>query len=133
MNTPPTFKSRYLTCPICNHSSAVPSTQDFRGLFTCPHCHSHIVITWSGHYVRDPFGLQKSSIEQLRHQSNPWVRLRRDLGMKCLPILAIMGSALIFSAAIASFQHTHNNRKSESIKNLPAWAQTTHDVGEDIR
>jgi hypothetical protein len=49
------------------------------GLFTCPHCGSRLVVSWSGHYVRDPFTLQQIAVGQmLRRQSHPVARIIRD-------------------------------------------------------
>lgn len=104
MNTP-TFKSHSVTCPICNSSSALPPAEMFNGLFTCPHCHSHLVITWSGHYVRDPFAVKQLSMGQsLRRQSRPLARLRRDLCRQYLPMLAIAGSVVFLGLTISSLE-----------------------------
>ncbi|MDY7008212.1 MAG: hypothetical protein SWX82_30865 [Cyanobacteriota bacterium] len=99
----PTSKSHSVTCPICNRSSATQPLEVFNGLFTCPYCHSHLVISWSGHYVRDPLALQQLDIGQmLRRQSRPLARLRRDLSRQYLPIVVAIGSVILFGGAIAS-------------------------------
>lgn len=99
----PTFKSNSVTCPICNRSSAVQPLEVFNGLFTCPYCHSHLVISWSGHYVRDPLALQQLDIGQmLRRQSRPLARLRRDLSRQYLPIVVAISSVIFLGGAIAS-------------------------------
>lgn len=99
----PTSKSNYVTCPICNRHSIAQSLEIFNGLFTCPYCHSHLVISWSGHYVKDPFTLQQLGIGQmLRKQSKPLARLRRDLTRQYLPIVAMIGSVIFFGGAIAT-------------------------------
>ncbi|NEQ72587.1 MAG: hypothetical protein F6K24_15575 [Okeania sp. SIO2D1] len=99
----PTSKSHYVTCPICNRSSAARPLEVFNGLFTCPYCHSHLVISWSGHYVRDPLVLQQLDLGQmLRRQSRPLARLRRDLSRQYLPIVVVIGSVILFGGAIAS-------------------------------
>jgi hypothetical protein len=80
----------------------------FNGLFTCPYCHSHLVISWSGHYVRDPFALQQLDIGQmLRRQSRPLARLRRDLTSQYLPIIAVISGAIFFGGAIATLSPFH--------------------------
>ena len=110
MNTP-TFKSHYVTCPICNRSSALPPAEMFNGLFTCPHCHSHLVISWSGHYVRDPFAIKHLSMGQsLRRQSRPLARLRRDLCRQYLPLLAIAGSVVFLGFAFSSLDPTKTSK-----------------------
>ena len=102
MNAPPS-KSNYVICPICNRSSIAQPIEMFNGLFTCPYCHSHLVISWSGHYVRDPLAIQQLDIGQmLRRQSRPLARLRRDLTRQYLPIVAVIGSAIFFGGAIAT-------------------------------
>ncbi len=110
MNTP-TFKSHYVTCPICNRSSALPPAEMFNGLFTCPHCHSHLVISWSGHYVRDPFAIKQLSMGQsLRRQSRPLARLRRDLCRQYLPLLAIASSVVLLGFAISGLDTPNTNK-----------------------
>ena len=102
MNAPPS-KSNYVICPICNRSSIAQPIEMFNGLFTCPYCHSHLVISWSGHYVRDPLTIQQLDIGQmLRRQSRPLSRLRRDLTRKYLPIVAIISSVIFFGGAITT-------------------------------
>ena len=99
----PTSHSHYVTCPICNRSSVAQPELIFNGLFTCPYCHSHLVISWSGHYVRDPFALDQLDIGQmLRRQSRPLARLRRDLTRQYLPIIAVISGAILFGGAIAT-------------------------------
>ena len=102
MNAPPS-KSNYVICPICNRSSIAQPIEMFNGLFTCPYCHSHLVISWSGHYVRDPLVIQQLDIGQmLRRQSRPLARLRRDLTRQYLPIVAVISSVIFFGGAIAT-------------------------------
>lgn len=99
----PTSKSNYVTCPICNRSSIAQPAEMFNGLFTCPYCHSHLVISWSGHYVRDPLSIQQLDIGQmLRRQSRPLARLRRDLTSQYLPIIAVISGAIFLGGAIAT-------------------------------
>lgn len=116
----PTFKSNYVTCPICNRSSSLPSTEMLNGLFTCPHCRSHLVISWSGHYVRDPFTIKQVSTGQmLRRQSRPLARLRRDLCRQYLPLLAIAGSVVLMGFAIATLDSS--NQKPNLLNGIWEW------------
>ncbi|MGE5658791.1 MAG: hypothetical protein ACM37W_19515 [Actinomycetota bacterium] len=121
----PTFNSHSVTCPICNRSSAVPTVGMFSGLFTCPHCHSHLVISWSGHYVRDPFTLKHLTVgRMLRRQSRPLARIRRDFGIaKHLSAIAILSSAVFLGFTIAASDQTlfHQN----PLKGLIEWVNGT--------
>lgn len=105
----PTSKSHSVTCPICHRSSAVEPVETLHGLFICPHCRSNLVISWSGHYVRDPFAtLQHQTLGQvLRRQSHPLARLGRDLGLRqCWPFLALMGSAIILGLTLVTLDQS---------------------------
>ena len=98
-----TTSKSFVVCPICNRSSTIQPVEMFNGLFTCPYCHSHLVISWSGHYVRDPLVIQQLDIGQmLRRQSRPLARLRRDLTRQYLPIVAVISSVIFFGGAIAT-------------------------------
>jgi hypothetical protein len=51
-----------------------------KGQLRCPYCKSNFVATGQGQFVRDPFRTApRLSIQQLRRQSRPLARLRRDL------------------------------------------------------
>ncbi len=118
----PTSKSNYVTCPICNRSTAAEPVEMFNGLFTCPYCHSHLVISWSGHYVRDPLCLQQLNIGQmLRRQSRPLARLRRDLSSQYLPIIALLSGAIFFGGAIAALSPF--NLKLSLFDGVLEWVQ----------
>jgi hypothetical protein len=69
------------------------------GLFNCPYCQEKLVISQSGHYVRDPFILKQVLISSaLRRQSHPLARILRDFIFVKRPILAIaLGGAIVFS------------------------------------
>jgi transposase-like protein len=100
----PTYNTHSVTCPICHRSSVVGPVGMVSGLFSCPHCHSHLVISWSGHFVRDPFSLKQLTVgKMLRRESRPLARIQRDLGIgKHFPLLALLGSAVFLGFAIAS-------------------------------
>ncbi|MDJ0554845.1 MAG: hypothetical protein QNJ68_10455 [Microcoleaceae cyanobacterium MO_207.B10] len=111
-----------MTCPICNRSTAAEPVEMFNGLFTCPYCHSHLVISWSGHYVRDPLCLQQLNIGQmLRRQSRPLARLRRDLSSQYLPIIALLSGAIFFGGAIAALSPF--NLKLSLFDGVLEWVQ----------
>ena len=116
-----TFNTHSVTCPICHHTSILPSVGILGGLFTCPHCHTHFVMSRSGHYVRDPFCLHQLGVAQmLRRQSHPFARIRRDLSLtKGLPILAVISSLLFLGVAVkvggkANFKEAVLNTPIES-------------------
>lgn len=100
----PTYNTHSVTCPICHRSSVVGPVGMVSGLFSCPHCHSHLVISWSGHFVRDPFSLKQLTVgKMLRRESRPLARIQRDLGIgKHFPLLALLGSAVFLGFAIAA-------------------------------
>ncbi|MFO7029371.1 hypothetical protein B9T07_04760 [Limnospira fusiformis CCALA 023] len=99
-----TFNSHSVNCPICHHTSVLPSVGVFGGLFTCPNCHTHLVISNSGHYVRDPFSWQHWAIgRMLRRQSHPLARIGRDVcSTKPFPLVAIVSSLLLLSLAVVA-------------------------------
>ncbi len=118
----PTSNSNYVICPICNRSSIAQPVEMFNGLFTCPYCHSHLVISWSGHYVRDPLAIQQLDMGQmLRRQSRPLARLRRDLTRQYLPIFAVIGSAIFLGGAIAAL--SRYDFKSGIFDGVLEWVQ----------
>ncbi|MFM9267786.1 hypothetical protein [Tychonema sp. BBK16] len=100
----PTYNTHSVTCPICHRSSVVGPVGMVSGLFSCPHCHSHLVISWSGHFVRDPFSLKQLTVgKMLRRESRPLARIQRDLGIgKHFPLLALLGSAVFLGFAIVT-------------------------------
>ena len=100
----PTYNTHSVTCPICHRSSIVGPVGMVSGLFSCPHCHSHLVISWSGHFVRDPLSLKQLTVgKMLRRESRPLARIQRDLGIgKHFPLLALLGSAVFLGFAIAA-------------------------------
>ena len=81
----PTFGDHSPTCPICRQSKIIQANplqpaNLLVGLLTCPVCRERLVISRSGHYVRDPFTLKHTVIERsLRRNSHPFFRILRDL------------------------------------------------------
>ncbi len=69
-----------------------------RGLLTCDHCRERLVVSWSGHYVRDPFTIrQLASSQRLRRQSRPLARILRDSGLTRHPSLMTIISSLLLA------------------------------------
>lgn len=98
-----TFDRHSSPCPVCHRLGGLQSVKMVNGLLTCPHCREQLVISFSGHYVRDPFTLQqKVTGQRLRRQSRPLARILRDSGVyKHSPLLAILGSLLILGFTMA--------------------------------
>lgn len=110
----PTYHTHSVTCPICHRSSIVGPVGMVSGLFTCPHCHSHMVISWSGHFVRDPFTLKQLTVgKMLRRESRPLARIQRDLGIgKLFPLVALLGSAVFLGFAIVATEQSLPRQQS---------------------
>jgi hypothetical protein len=110
----PTYNTHSVTCPICHRSSVVGPVGMVSGLFSCPHCHSHMVISWSGHFVRDPFSLKQLAVgKMLRRESRPLARIQRDLGIgKLFPLLAILGSVVFLGFAIVATEQSLPRQQS---------------------
>ena len=77
-----------------------------KGLLTCQHCRERLVVSCSGHYVRDPFAFKQLNQGQLlRQQSHPLARFWRDLKVSSQPfLLATFGSALLVGVALVFYQ-----------------------------
>ncbi|PSB20768.1 hypothetical protein C7B69_16175 [filamentous cyanobacterium Phorm 46] len=67
-----------------------------------------MVISWSGHFVRDPFSLKQLTVgKMLRRESRPLARIQRDLGIgKHFSLLAILGSAVFLGFAIVATEQS---------------------------
>ncbi|WP_072218005.1 hypothetical protein [Leptolyngbya sp. NIES-2104] len=110
-----TFDRDSNACPVCHRTGGLPSVKSVGGLLTCPHCRSRLVVSLSGHYVRDPFRTKKLSSQQLRKQSRPIARIFRDSGLaKHSPLLAIVGSLLVVSFSMAVLSQ---------VERLPEWTE----------
>jgi hypothetical protein len=105
MNTH-TFGNHSVTCPICQPTGRLKLVKISNGLFTCPSCQERLVVTWSGHYVRDPFnGKQVMLVQLLRRQSRPWARILRDFGSLVRPAaLVAIGSAILYGASVIALE-----------------------------
>ena len=101
MNTH-TFGNHYITCPICQRSGSLKLVKMCNGLYTCKSCQERLVVTWSGHYVRDPHNCKQLAIAHtLRRQSQPWSRITRDFVKRPAVIVAI-GSAILLGVSVFS-------------------------------
>lgn len=96
-----TFDSPAPICPICRRAGVIKPHKLLRGLLTCQHCRERLVVSWSGHYVRDPFTLKNLLTEQqLRQQSHPLARIRRDFRLTGSPLLFVALSSVFFLGTI---------------------------------
>ncbi len=112
MNTH-TFGNHSVTCPICHCTGSLKLVKICNGLFTCPSCQERLVVTWSGHYVRDPFnGKQVMLTHLLRRQSRPWARILRDFGFVKRPsVIIAVGSALLFGISLIALESLNPQHK----------------------
>ena len=97
-----TFGRHPISCPVCHHTGSVSSVNLVNGLLTCPHCRSRLVVSLSGHYVRDPFSAKRprpaETSRKLRQQSRPWARILRDSGIsKHSPLIAMVSGLIVVS------------------------------------
>lgn len=101
-----TFDTPSHNCPICRRAGAAKPHKLISGLLTCQHCRERLVISWSGHYVRDPFAArQLTSGQKLRRESRPLARICRDFKLTTHPLLlAVLGGAVFLGTAFAVSQ-----------------------------
>jgi hypothetical protein len=79
-------------------------------LLICQRCQERLVVSWSGHYVRDPFHLQQLNLgRSLRRESHPVHRIIRDLKLNhpnaiaaILAGVTLLGLAGIFAEKLSS-------------------------------
>jgi hypothetical protein len=105
MNTH-TFGNHSVTCPICQRTGSLKPVKICDGLFTCPYCQERLVVSWSGHYVRDPHNCkQETSAHLLRRQSQPWARILRDFVFVRRPAVIIaVGSAILLGVSVIGLE-----------------------------
>lgn len=78
----------------------------FGGLYSCPYCQERLVISWSGHYVRDPFNLRNLAVgRMLRRQSRPFARILRDCRLtKPSSLIGVLAGVAISCLALATIE-----------------------------
>ncbi len=92
----PTFDAHSSACPICHQPLLLQPDQSLTGLLVCNRCQQRLVISWSGHYVRDPFRRRYANIERsLRRESHPFNRILRDLHLNRPSVLLILLSSVL--------------------------------------
>ncbi|MGC8714038.1 MAG: hypothetical protein ACP5RH_16755 [Leptodesmis sp.] len=105
----PSFDTHSSSCPICHRPGITPPHQVLTGLLTCPHCRARLVVSWSGHYVRDPFTLKHLTAERtLRRSSHPLSRMLRDLRLtrRSLVLTLFAGTLLLGVSGLFSNKFT---------------------------
>jgi hypothetical protein len=108
MNTH-TFDNHYVTCPICQKNPTPKPVKTCIGFFTCPYCQERLVVSQSGHYVRDPFTYKQHTTvsSSLRRQSRPLARILRDFVLLKHPFIAIiLGGAILLGIVGLTQQST---------------------------
>ncbi len=107
-----TFDCPSSPCPVCHKMSGLRSLKMVNGLLTCPACRERLVVSVSGHYVRDPFTLrQRVTGQMLRRQSRPLARILRDSGIsKPASLLALVSSLLVLGLTMAAVSDSNNQR-----------------------
>ena len=101
------FDGHRLNCPGCRRLIDNPSADELCcGLYICQSCRERFVISWSGHYVRDPFTLKQLTLGRvLRRQSRPLYRLLRDIGLARYPaLMALVGGVLLLGLTVVAVE-----------------------------
>ncbi|MBW4472361.1 MAG: hypothetical protein KME45_18605 [Stenomitos rutilans HA7619-LM2] len=102
-----TFDTDSPVCPICHRAGVIKPHKILKGLLTCQNCRERLVVSWSGHYVRDPFSLKPLATGQmLRRESRPLARMQRDFRL-VIPSLVwtVLGSAIVIGTAVFLVQN----------------------------
>jgi hypothetical protein len=97
----PAFDTHAIVCPHCARPSRHVPDEPLNGLYTCPNCKTRLVVSWSGHFVRDPatshyYGLTRG----LRRTGQPIKRAIREIGI--MPIVGLIGAIAIGGLALAN-------------------------------
>lgn len=103
-----TFDTRNPICPVCHRTGTIKPHKILTGLLICQHCRERLVVSCSGHYVRDPFTFKNLAIEQrLRRDSRPFARMCRDAHVaKPSLLLALLGSMVLLGAYLTAYPTT---------------------------
>ncbi len=110
MNTHNNIDNHYLTCPICQNSGKSQLIKTGSGLFTCPYCQERLVVSHSGHYVRDPFAWKQTIFyESLRTQSKPNTKIfrknflfKRSFASLILVVAMMMGVIFVIQQRVSN-------------------------------
>lgn len=121
-----TFDSHSANCPICSGTKGTKSRNMVSGLLTCKHCRERLVVSWSGHYVRDPFTLKQLTVGRtLRRQSRPLARILRDFRFaRYAPLLIAIAGGAVFLGLNAE------NLENWGVRQLP-WEKVPEWISTD--
>jgi len=102
-----TFDTDSPVCPLCHRPGVIKPHKLLKGLLTCQNCRERLVVSWSGHYVRDPFTLNHLATGQmLRRESRPLARIQRDFRLIIPSIVwTVLGSAIFMGTAVFLVQN----------------------------
>jgi hypothetical protein len=93
MNIHNNINNHYLTCPICQNNGKPQLIKSGSGLFTCPYCQERLVVSQSGHYVRDPFVWKQIVFcerSRSHHQSKASSKTFRDSPLLKRPLVSLV-------------------------------------------
>ena len=118
MNTHNNINNHYLTCPICQNNGEPRLIKSGSGLFTCPYCQERLVVSRSGHYVKDPFVWKQiifceSSCNQRRRSSKTF----RNSPLLKRSLVSLILIVSILAGMIFATQH-------RSVKKVPEIPET---------
>jgi hypothetical protein len=116
-----TFDTPSPICPICHRAGVIKPHKLLRGLLTCQNCRERLVVSWSGHYVRDPFTLSSLPTgHRLRRESRPLARVRRDFKLSGLSaVWTVLGSAIFMGTALFLIQNAPIKQEPSARPSLP--------------
>lgn len=112
------------SCPICKNATVAVEGTALEGLLVCPSCGSRLVVSGSGHFVRDPFRWNaRVASKLLRHQSHPLARLMRDSGFTPQSSVLVVFVSLLLLGITAAYSGSF----SKMVDQLPKLEQMRSD------
>jgi len=90
-----------VTCPVCHRTKATKIGSRVSGLVKCHHCQVCLVVSWSGHYVRDPYGHTSSQVPSRQERSAPQA-FQNFSRFSYFSIAIVLGSLLLGGIALSN-------------------------------
>lgn len=88
-----------VTCPICHHTQATQAGSRVSGLVRCYRCQACLIISQSGHYVRDPLNdVNSVSLDRFHRRRTPqgrWGKFNHPT------IVILLGSVMLGGLALS--------------------------------